>query len=550
MTAAGYSAGADASIFTAADAAFGEVKDWLSSQARSLSESAVERDLAERGREVLRRLLAAHVALRCEQKPRGPVVGEDGEQRTHVRRGLRTLMTVFGIIEVLRDGYSGRGLDSRFPVDAELNLPPERASLEVQRLCGVEASRGSFDEGVDALQRMTGAAVAKRQFEQLAVRAAQDFDAFYDSTEDDGDANATGEVLVLTFDGKGIVMRFDGLRLGTQKAAKRSEHKLTTRLSKGEKANRKRMAEVAAVYTIAPWVRGPEVVAGRMRRVRDATEDAPRPRPERKRVWASLEKPPGQVVPRRSRRRTPATRTGRSAGWCSWMARAINSSSCARPPDASAPRSPSSSTSSTCSSTSGRPPTSSTRRARRRPRSGSTYVSRASSQGKASGVAAGIKQSATKRKLTLDQRKNADKCARYLLANAKYLRYHEYLRDGLPIATGVIEGACRHLIADRMDITGARWGLHGAEAILRLRSLRSSGDFDDYWVFHEEQERARNHEARYADGAPPMLVSPAKPPPPQARHLIHMAVVPEELHPHENGESRCRRERPWVDVAP
>jgi len=133
-------------------------------------------------------------------------------------------------------------------------------------------------------------------------------------------------------------------------------------------------------------------------------------------------------------------------------------------------------------------------------------------EGKASGVAAGIKQSATKRKLTLDQRKNADKCARYLLANAKYLRYHEYLRDGLPIATGVIEGACRHLIADRMDITGARWGLHGAEAILRLRSLRSSGDFDDYWVFHEEQERARNHEARYADGAPPMLVSPAKPP--------------------------------------
>jgi len=512
MTAAGYSAGADASIFTAADAAFGEVKDWLSSQARSLSESAVERDLAERGREVLRRLLAAHVALRCEQKPRGPVVGEDGERRTHVRRGLRTLMTVFGIIEVLRDGYSGRGLDSRFPVDAELNLPPERASLEVQRLCGVEASRGSFDEGVDALQRMTGAAVAKRQFEQLAVRAAQDFDAFYDSTEDDGDANATGEVLVLTFDGKGIVMRFDGLRLGTQKAAKRSEHKLTTRLSKGEKANRKRMAEVAAVYTIAPWVRGPEVVAGRMRRVRDATEDAPRPRPERKRVWASLEKPPGQVVAEAFEEAHARDPNG-TKRWVVLVDGARHQLELVR-------------------------------EAARRIGAEITivvdfihvleYLWKAAYvfnkegskeaeewvhlrlarilEGKASRVAAGIKQSATKRKLTLDQRKNADKCARYLLANAKYLRYHEYLRDGLPIATGVIEGACRHLIADRMDITGARWGLHGAEAILRLRSLRSSGDFDDYWVFHEEQERARNHEARYADGAPPMLVSPAKPP--------------------------------------
>jgi len=93
--------------------------------------------------------------------------------------------------------------------------------------------------------------------------------------------------------------------------------------------------------------------------------------------------------------------------------------------------------------------------------------------------------------------------------NSQYLRYHEYLADGLPIATGVIEGACRHLIADRMDITGARWGLAGSEAILRLRSLRSSGDFDEYWTFHEEQEFIRNHASRYADQQPPTLVEPS-----------------------------------------
>jgi len=78
------------------------------------------------------------------------------------------------------------------------------------------------------------------------------------------------------------------------------------------------------------------------------------------------------------------------------------------------------------------------------------------------------------------------------------LRYHEYLRDGLPIATGVIESACRHLIQDRMGRTGARWSLAGAEVILQLRSLRSSGDFDDYWRFHIEQEHRRNHVAQYA----------------------------------------------------
>nr|MBA2594728.1 ISKra4 family transposase [Gammaproteobacteria bacterium] len=77
------------------------------------------------------------------------------------------------------------------------------------------------------------------------------------------------------------------------------------------------------------------------------------------------------------------------------------------------------------------------------------------------------------------------------------LRYHEYLAAGLPIATGVIEGACRHLIKDRMDITGARWGLESAEAILKLRSLRSSGDFEAYWAFHTTQELKRNHTSRY-----------------------------------------------------
>jgi hypothetical protein len=69
---------------------------------------------------------------------------------------------------------------------------------------------------------------------------------------------------------------------------------------------------------------------------------------------------------------------------------------------------------------------------------------------------------------------------------------------GLPLATGAIEGACRYLLQDRLDITGARWSLRGAEAVLKLRALRSSGDFDEYWAFHLAQERARNHEARYA----------------------------------------------------
>jgi hypothetical protein len=91
------------------------------------------------------------------------------------------------------------------------------------------------------------------------------------------------------------------------------------------------------------------------------------------------------------------------------------------------------------------------------------------------------------------------------------MRYQDALRDGLPIATGVIEGACRYLVKDRMDRTGARWSLTGAEAVLRLRAIRSSGDFDVYWQFHLERDKARNHASRYEDGVIPDSIPAPKP---------------------------------------
>jgi hypothetical protein len=68
--------------------------------------------------------------------------------------------------------------------------------------------------------------------------------------------------------------------------------------------------------------------------------------------------------------------------------------------------------------------------------------------------------------------------------------------------------ACRHLVKDRLDITGARWGLSGAEAVLKLRALRANGDFDAYWRWHEQQEFTRNHQARYRHT---LILDPPKP---------------------------------------
>ena len=124
--------------------------------------------------------------------------------------------------------------------------------------------------------------------------------------------------------------------------------------------------------------------------------------------------------------------------------------------------------------------------------------------GKARDVAAaGIRRRASTEGLPRSKRANADTCATYLTNKAEYLDYPTALANGWPIATGVIEGACRHLVKDRMDITGARWSVAGAEAILKLRALNTNGDFDNYWTWHLNQEQQRVHQARYANAVIP-----------------------------------------------
>jgi len=116
--------------------------------------------------------------------------------------------------------------------------------------------------------------------------------------------------------------------------------------------------------------------------------------------------------------------------------------------------------------------------------------------GHAADVAAALRDATAG--LSAAKRKTAEKTARYLDAKAPWLDYPKALAAGWPISTGVIEGACRHLVKDRMDITGARWNVPTAEAILKLRALHANGDFDAYWAYHLQRERERNHHRSYA----------------------------------------------------
>lgn len=474
-----------------------------SGEVRELDHAQVERLLEVEGRELLRQLFQDHVDLRGDGATAANVVGSDGVERTHQRRRSRTLRTVFGPVTVTRACYSARGHDSRSPLDAQLNVPMESYSLGVRRYVATEAAKVSFDDVVETLASRTGTPIQKRQAEQLARLAAVDFDDFYEQRRPAANT-PTSDVLVLTTDAKGIVMRTQDLRQGARKAAAKFQPKLSKRRCKGEKAGRKRMAQVAAVYTVDRFVRSPADIVSELRASEDAPPAKVRPKPENKRVWASIVHEPENVIVQlfdEAARRDPT----RDKDWVALVdGNEIQL-------DTILACTPNARTRVTIIIDvihvleylwgaahaifgEGKPETEAwvTKRL--------VYLLDGVDPHT---VAAGIRRSATKHGVSKSERKQVEDCARYLCKYADYLRYDEYIAAGYPIATGVIEGACRHLVKDRMDITGARWSLDGAEAVLRLRALRASGDFDAYWTFHEQREFERNHVARYANGDVP-----------------------------------------------
>ena len=466
-----------------------------SSETKRLGISAVEELLSTRTRELMCKLLQAHIDSRGRGEAAAPVRGADGVERDRPRLHEREVATIFGAVRVRRLGYGADGVDSLHPLDAELNLPQELYSFALRRRAAEEAAKVSFDETLASLAQHTGTAVPKRQVEELVARAARDFDAFY---EQRALPEAKGaEILVLSADGKGVVMRREDLREATKRKATTRRRKLTQRLTKGEKKNAKRMATVAAVYTVEPYVRTPEQVAHALAGQSDP-EAPPRPRPENKRVWASLEKPAEEVLEQAfagAHSRDPDHKK-------TWVALVDGNDEQLQSLQRLAAAHGVELTivldiihvceyvwkASLCFHEETDPDR-------------ETWVDERVLrilQGQSSLVAAGMTRSATMRGLV--NRKAVDACARYLINHAPYLRYDRYLAAGMPIATGVIEGACRYLIKDRMDITGARWRLKAAEAVLRLRALRKNGDFDEYWRFHERREHERNHSSRYAGG--------------------------------------------------
>jgi len=211
---------------------------------------------------------------------------------------------------------------------------------EALRIVAEEAARASFDEVVELIRKQSGADVPKRQVEELAIRAARDFDAFYRDRL--CPPENTDHLMILSFDAKGIATLHRDLREATRKAAEATPRRLETRLVKGEKPNRKRMAEVATVYTIEQW---PRTIADVLHGVHDKRDKAERrPRPTNRACGRASCTPLSVSSTTRSPRCFGGIPIAAVAGSCSLTATRISSPESGAPLGTRASRSRSSST--------------------------------------------------------------------------------------------------------------------------------------------------------------------------------------------------------------
>jgi hypothetical protein len=500
--------------FASSRAAFDELTATLASaEAGGWTHDQLEGHLETNGRELLRLLLQEHLDLRCLREQQAvtqgasiPVEDADGTCHRKVEQGhVRHLATVFGTVRVTRCAWRADGTRNLYPADAALNLPRRLHSHTLRRKTAIEAARGSFGAAQQALTRACGKVAGKRQVEQLTVAAAADIDTFYQAAAPMPASHDT--LLVLSVDGKGVVMRPEALRAETRKAAQaKGTNRYQTRLASGEKQGRKRMATLGVVYDADPAPRRPHDVmtptitlhtasdgaggAGSRRRrtgpvatakwltgsiatgseqvISQVFDQADQRDPTHRRTWIVLVDGARHQL---DRIRAEAARRNVTihilvdfihvleylwkAAWCFYQ-------------DADPAAEP--------------------------------WVAGHALKiltGDVDAVITTLQTRAADAGLTAHQRGGVDTCVGYLQAKRDLLDYDTALAAGWPIATGVIEGACRHLVGDRLDITGARWGLHGAEAVLKLRALWTNGDFPAYWRYHLAQEHQRVHQARY-----------------------------------------------------
>lgn len=399
----------------------------------------------------------------------------------------RPYRSVFGDFTISRTVYGSReGQKIDFvPLDNRLQLPQSDYSYLLQEWDQTLGCECAFARVAATLEDMLGVEQAVDSLERGNRHMAEAVESFREERplplpQDEG------EIFVVTDDAKGVVMR-------------RSPAETTRAFRKrGDKANKKRMAIVGAIYSVDRYVRTPqEVTAALFRDPRRPDEESQtRPLPVGKHVWAALSQAADgklakpmkavfswqkQELDKRNPQNSKETVCLMDGEPCLWDAKQEHYGEkvveildilhvtpklwqaahlfCKEGSD----------------------------EAREFVRQ---RVQRVLS-GEVKGVLKGLRRLGTMRGLSGKKKKDLQKISGYLSNNATRMHYDEYLKKGYPIASGVIEGACRHYIKDRMERAGMRWSRKGAQAMLDVRSEYLNGDWKAFHQFRIARDTQR-----------------------------------------------------------
>jgi len=471
-----------------AQAQFGQLLDAVQQAAQDSQRiDTVERDLMRRLLALGHTLLAAFVAQQGDGDlgPAAPTP-EGHTARRLPERHDRRYVSIFGELTIRRAVYGTReGQKIEWvPLDERLALPEGEFSYVLedwgQRLCLKE----SFAEAGQSLEMLLGLRIGSRALEQMNRVVAGYAPSFQDSLEPPP-SQEEGPLMVVTADGKGIPMR------RPEASGPKPHHRRT----KGEKANKKQMACVGAAYSIEPFVRKAEDIIDEVLRDQKAGE---RPRPQHKHVWAEMTREiDGIEVPAKESLfcRLYDELTARNLGHdrpvvclldgerALWDAQRVYFPEAVGILDlfhvlerlwAVAH----------CFHREGS-------------HEAQSFVEqrlRDLLQGRVGYVMSGLRRRLKAGKLTAQRRKVVGSALEYLRNNREHMRYDEYLAAGYPIGSGVAEGACRHLVKDRMEQTGMRWTVEGAQAMLHVRALYLNEQWDEFQEHRVEREQTRLYE--------------------------------------------------------
>ena len=455
------------------------------------TEQSLEEYVTTAGRDLQRQLIQDQLDARAAVEPRlRSVAGADEIVRRRAEPGhARQVATTVGRVQTTRIAYRAPQVSNLHPADVVLALPDLLYSFPLQKAIVHEVATGSLRESADTLHRTTGTPISTGQLMKTVTAAAHDIRDFYQHQQIS--AGDPGDLLVLTIDATGVAMIPAGLRNPAPPAS--GPQPPHARLSDTERTGRTRMATVIACYDAKPAARSPADVlpattgeratrrpgpaaAGRHL---DASitegitvmtsrlfDHAHRRDPHHRRRWLALVDGNNHQIDRIT---TEAHDRGIDITIIIDFIHVLQYLW-----DAAADLHPT-----------------------QPGRAG--FVEHTARDLLDHNPAQVIHQLTTARASIGDDTPapGLDRAIAYLTAKQHYLIYRQALAMGWPIATGVIEGACRHLVKDRLAITGARWSLTGAEAVLLLRALITNGDFDTYWKFHVRQEHQRVHISRY-----------------------------------------------------